>query len=153
MRNPTTQQDNVPAAVLERLERDKREWDHWRKTRGKRERIPERLWQIALSYQGELSLHRISREFRLEYNKLKRLSAQEARLPKEWPKGQPSGVPQFIDLTTWLPTSDPRLLAAERPGPSCTVVFERADGNRLRIEGALPEVGYMQALVGIFYRG
>lgn len=149
MRFPTTaDKDSIPAAVRERLERDKRQWEQWRQKRRKGAPIPERLWQIALSYVGHFSLHRISREFRVEYNKLKRLSTRPASLPKE----PPPGMPQFLDVTAWLPTGDRRSLSAERPYPASTVVLERPDGHRLRLEGLLPEVSYLEALVGIFLR-
>lgn len=146
MRFPTTRRNNgVPAAIRERLERDKGEWERWRKRRGRGEPIPGRLWEIALSYVGELSLHRISREFRVEYNKLKRLSTGVASLPKEPAPGRA----QFIDVTPWLPMGQGPLSGAG-PCPSPSVVLERPDGHRLRIEGVLPEVGYLEALVGTF---
>jgi hypothetical protein len=145
----TPEKGGVPAAVLERLERDKGEWELWRRSRGKGERIPRRLWRIALSYVGELPLSRISREFRVDYNHLKRLSARRARLPKE----RADGPARFIELTPWLPTGEARPRFGERPSPTSTVVLERPDGSRVRIEGALPDVGYLRALLGLFYGG
>lgn len=151
MRSSTRREDHsISSALLERLESDKRELAQWRKSRRAGERIPERFWQTAAAYVGELSLSRVSREFGLEYNKLKRLSGAAASLPKECSgeMGQ-----RFIDLTSWLQTCVAGELSGERASPCHSVVFERADGHRLRIEGRLPDVGYVQALMGLFYGG
>jgi hypothetical protein len=136
--------------LAERLERDKGKLERWRKSRRKGERIPQRYWERALSYVGELPLHRISREFRLDYNKLKQLSGQRSDAPAGLSQGPSEPAqPQFLDLTAWL--SGPAAPAGGRAGPTTTLRLERPDGSRLSIEGALPEAGYVQALVSAFY--
>ena len=147
MRQTTTDQsDPGRAGLLKRLERDKREWERWRKNRRGGERIPEYLWAIALSYVGELSLSRISREFRVNFDGLKQMNAQGPKTSQE----QGRRAPEFIDVTRWL-----RGDAGDFPNPDSqpagSLVLERPDGNPLRIEGALPEVGYLEAVVGLFF--
>ena len=148
MRTSNSYGTSIDPRLAERLERDKRELDKWRKSRRKGERIPQRHWQRALSYVGELPLHRISRVFRLDYNKLKQLSTRQADTPAALPQGPSEPAQQFIDLSAWLsaPTA-----AGGRSGPTTTVRLERPDGSRLSIEGVLPETGYLQALVSTFY--
>lgn len=135
--------------VLERLEQDKQRLREWRQSKRPGEQIPEQFWQMALSYLGTLPLSRISRELSLDYVKLKRLAGSEGSLPKE--EADPTdSVPRFIELP-WLRlartgegSSGPR----ERP----SLVLERRDGSRLRIEGLLPEISYVEALVAAFCR-
>jgi len=115
------------------------------------ERIPERFWEAALSYQGQLPLYRISREFRLDYNRLKELTAGlPACGTKEETGLELTG--RFVEAP-WLgiPVGPDGSGGGGQDGPN--LVLERPDGNRLRIEGRLPELGYVQGLVAVFCRG
>jgi hypothetical protein len=47
-------------------------FEHWRKTRQGRERIPDDLWKAAIELTGQYSLHQVSRWLRLNYADLKK---------------------------------------------------------------------------------
>jgi hypothetical protein len=152
MKVQRTRRDGRQAGITERLAEDKRRLTQWRKRKRPGERIPERFWQAALSYQGELPLYRISREFSLDYKRLKKLTAG---LPACCPKVE-TGLElagRFVEAP-WLGIAvgpDGLGHSAGEDGPN--LVLERPDGNRLRIEGRLPELGYVQGLVAVFCRG
>jgi hypothetical protein len=150
MKVQVTNRDDRKAGMAKRLAEDKRRLAEWRKRKGAGERIPEGFWQRALSYQGELALSRISREFSLDY---KRLKEQASGLPASDAEEQ-TGLElsaRFVEAP-WL---------GFRVGPDgrgggqgwAKLVLERPDGNRLSIEGGLPELGYLQGLVAVFCRG
>jgi hypothetical protein len=46
-------------------------FDEWRRSRTKREAIPEHLWQAAIALSPFYSTHRIARALKLDYSKLK----------------------------------------------------------------------------------
>jgi len=138
------------AGIAKRLAEDKRRLAEWRKGKRPGERIPERFWQAALCYQGELPLYRISREFSLDYNHLKKLTSGLPACQEE------TGLQQtgrFVEAP-WLgiPVGPDGMGRGQGEGQP-NLVLERPDGNRLRVEGQLPELGYVQGLVAVFCRG
>ncbi len=47
-------------------------FDQWRKTRQKREAIPDELWSAAVELAEELSIFKVARSLRLNYASLKK---------------------------------------------------------------------------------
>jgi hypothetical protein len=91
-------------------------FERWRRQKKRRDPIPQALWNAAVSLTDRYSVHRISRQLRLNFNDLK---ARARDRP-----------PAFIELT----------LAG--PGHAgCTVEMAKPTGERMRIEGACDVVG------------
>ena len=98
-------------AVRERIE-------EWRRTRAKRSRVPEDLWQAAVALAGEHGAWRISRALRVRYEGLKSRAMTPA------PSPTPTSAPGFVDMTKVL-------VGVGAEGGSTTVDLSRADGTRL----------------------
>lgn len=127
------------------LEKDKQRFAEWRSQRQHRQPIPDELWRAACSHISTLGITRVAREFRLNDNKLREKAIQAgivlSRLGKQ-EGAQPKKVAfQEISLD--------RMFGA----PTATsVVLERPDGMRVRIEGQLPEPEYVSRLAACFLR-
>ena len=123
---------------------DKNRFDAWRQTAGRRP-IPDGLWKAAVSHVKVYGLNRVSREFRLGYTKLKEKTLS---LGGSLPEAKPtqSSSPQFIELALAreIPTQ-------AEPTPRLRLIFERADGNRLSVEGSQPDLAFMDGLIHSFY--
>ena len=76
-------------AVRERIE-------EWRRTRAKRTRMPEDLWQAAVALAGDHGTWRISRALRVRYEGLKSRAMTPA------PSPTPTSAPGFVDMTKVL---------------------------------------------------
>lgn len=57
-------------------------FDKWRRTRTKRDRIPENLWEAAVSLSASYSTFRIAKTLRLDYKELKRRIENRSILPE-----------------------------------------------------------------------
>jgi hypothetical protein len=113
------------------IEQVQKRLDAWRKTRKRRSRIPERLWESAARVAGQYGLHKTARALRLDYNALKK------RL-KAVTDGNES-VPAFVELIS--PVSS--------PNSECLIELESRHGEKMRIHlkgVALPDVATMGAM-------
>ena len=128
------------------LDQDKRRFAEWRSQRQRRQPIPEDLWRIACNHISALGITRVAREFRLNDTKLRnkaiqagvafsRLGKQEITRPKK---------------VTFQEISLDRMLMPAISGVS--LVLERPDGMRVRIEGQLPDPEYVSKLAACFLR-
>ncbi len=61
----------APANKKPPLEQVQEQFEHWRRSRGKRGAIPDALWQAAVMLFPDYALHRISKALRLNYTDLK----------------------------------------------------------------------------------
>lgn len=61
----------APASKTFTLKQVQGQFEHWRRTRGKRRGIPDALWKAAVSLFPEHSLCQISKALRLNYTDLK----------------------------------------------------------------------------------
>jgi hypothetical protein len=78
----------------------KRHFEAWRRNRPKRSLIPDRLWELAASQVQQYGLNRVSREFRVNYTKLKGKS-QELGMDFRKPE---SIEPSFVELAFHMET-------------------------------------------------
>ncbi len=121
-----------------RVEGVRRQVEHWRRTRRKRTRMPEPLWQAAVDLAGVHGLHPVARGLRLNYQALK----QRVQATRGGGRpGRASGSPVFVELEAGrLPgTAQCEVELVDRRGAKMTV--------RLRGPGELDLVG----LVGAFW--
>ena len=107
------------------LEAVAKHFAHWRRKKTNGERIPEELWNQALTLLETYGISQVSRTLRLSYTELdKRRKVIEAGRSR-----QGSG-----DDTAFVEID--RALIEQAPGPDATAVWmelERPDGLRLRI--------------------
>lgn len=103
------------------LEHLKKDFEAWRGSKEKGQRIPEELWQRAVSLAKSLSINRIHQELRLDFNKLKRLVGGSKKPVKSRSKGKAT----FVAL--------PPLQSAQRVD-DCVLKIESVSGARMQAE-------------------
>lgn len=128
------------------LDQDKQRFAVWRSQRNGRQTIPEDLWRLACKHVPSLGITRVAREFRLNDTKLREKALREgitlSRLGKQ-NSAQPEKVAfQEISLN--------RMFVPSIPRPS--LVLERPDGTRVRIEGQLPDPEYVGSLAACLWK-
>jgi hypothetical protein len=129
-------------AVTEKLLEDKKRFASWRRNREKKGPIPAALWEVAVVHAKELGINRVCREFRLNHTQLKR-KVQERGSGRAQSQ---TTAPSFVELA-W-----PAAVARKTSEPvALRLVLERADGGRICVEGARPDLVFVQGLIGTFY--
>ena len=107
------------------LEAVAKHFAHWRRRKTNGERIPEELWNQALTLLETYGISQVSRTLRLSYTELdKRRKISEAGLSRQGCGDDTA----FVEID--------RALLEQAPGPDATAVWmelERPDGLRLRI--------------------
>jgi len=124
------------------LIKDKKHFEVWRANRTKRGPIPERLWKLAVSHVRQYGLNQVSREFRVNYNQLKRKAQTFGSTLSEQPPREPS----FVELA-W-----PQGMASQpEQSVRLRLLLERPDGSRLSVEAVQPDPVFLDALIRSFY--
>lgn len=130
----------VRTATVQALSPLKEQFDQWRATRGKGEKIPARLWDAAVNAMAEHGAYCVSRELRLDYMVLKRRAA---------PAGALASVPapRFVELAAaqGLP------LPAAQPEPACVVEMANARGATMRLQLRAAALAGLPALCQAFW--
>jgi hypothetical protein len=111
----TRTSDSLPAA----LEKARERFEAWRETRTQGDRIPERLWTLAVKTAEKQGPYKTSRALRLDYMDLKQ------RMPGGVVKaGGKSEAPSFVEVrrTDALSTAE------------CVAWIEDCSGARMRLE-------------------
>jgi hypothetical protein len=128
------------------LDQDKKRFAEWRSQRRNRQPIPEDLWRIACNHISALGITRVAREFRLNDTKLRKKAIQAgivlSRVEKQEVTRSEKVSFQEISLNHMLMPSISGL----------SLVLERPDGMRVRIEGQLPDPEYVSKLAACFLR-
>ena len=84
----------APANKKPTLKRVREQFEHWRRSRGKRRTIPDALWEAAVSLFPNYPLNRISKVLRLNYSDLKHhVDAQQSNFEPATDSGS-----AFIEL-------------------------------------------------------
>ena len=128
------------------LNQDKQRFAEWRSQRRSRQRIPDALWHIACNHISTLGITRVAREFRLNDTKLREKAVQASIALAKRGKRQ---IAQPENVTFQEVTLDRMFIP---PASSPSIVMERPDGMRIRIEGQLPDADYLSKLVACFLR-
>jgi len=103
----------LPADLSRAAERFKQ----WRRTRGRGERIPARLWSLAAAVARRHGVSRTAGVLKLEYYALKERLTQPS--PRSGAAGSPILPPSFVELTP-----------GPQPTPSpCEIEFSDAFGS------------------------
>jgi len=109
-----------PTSRSAAMERVRRRFDHWRRTRPPgRSRIPARLWAAAVGVARQQGVHATSRMLRLDYAVLKRRVFPTCEGGSVTPA---ASHPTLIEL----PPTPGRM-------PACVIEIESPCGGRLRV--------------------
>jgi len=94
-------------------------FESWRKNRTKRTRIPQSLWDAAVSLSGEHSISHLSKVLRVNYTALKK---QVVNSKDSLPKPLPVFPASFFELPV------------PEPLPESTIEVARSDGAVMRMQ-------------------
>lgn len=128
------------------LDQNKQRFADWRSQRKSRQPIPDALWHLACNHISTLGITRVAREFRLNDTKLREKALQAGIALAKSGKRQ---IAQPENVTFQEVTLD-RMFIPPASNPS--IVMERPDGMRMRIEGRLPDADYVSKLAACFLR-
>src|SRR6059036_1892443 len=126
------------------LEQDKQRFVEWRAQRHLRQPIPDELWRVACTHISTLGISRVAREFRLNDTKLREKAVQAGivlsrRGKRKTPRSKRVAFQELSLDRMFVPAT-----------PS--IVLERPDGMRVRIEGQLPDAEYVSKLAACFLK-
>ena len=105
-----------------RLERLRRRFEGWRRTRKVRSRIPESLWALAVKLAGRYGIHRTAKALRVDYYSLK-------KRVEGAPAATASNVRAGAAGATFLELPPP----AWAGSGECTLELEDSGGAKLRV--------------------
>lgn len=128
------------ARTSARMEQVGRRIEHWRETRARRGRMPERLWEAAVALAREHGVYATSQGLRLNYDSL-RARVRERRPQRRSPKVRGAA---FVELGPALP-----LGPVSPAGP--VVELTGADGQKLTLRLAGPDELDLPGLVREFW--
>jgi len=128
------------------LNQDKQRFAEWRSQRRSRQPIPDALWHLACNHISTLGITRVAREFHLNDTKLREKALQAGIALAKRGKRQ---IAQPENVTFQEVTLDRMFIP---PASSPSIVMERPDGMRIRIEGQLPDADYLSKLAACFLR-
>jgi len=94
-------------------------FEQWRRTKRRRDRIPQSLWEAAVSLSGQHSTHLISKLLHLNHTDV----SDRIRAHREGDGVQRPHESAFIELDVISPP-----IAGE-----CTIEMQRPDGGRMKI--------------------
>ena len=115
----------MPNSPLNDLARVRAAFDQWRSLGSKRGRIPEHLWQAAISLLDRHTQSHICRELRLTARELRRRSCAGS---------QAADAHSFVELPALIAAPQPPVHSPAQPAQphqSVRFVLERPDGSRL----------------------
>lgn len=124
-------QINTVTSEVASLESVVRQFEHWRSTRKKRERIPETLWKLVAPLMNQYGHNEIAIALRVNHDQLKKYA-----LPRLPHKQQESTT--FVEY--------PLLMATSSSG-NCILEFSCQNGSMVKISGLL--AGEMQPLISL----
>ncbi|HKE21666.1 MAG TPA: hypothetical protein VKB88_04695 [Bryobacteraceae bacterium] len=93
-------------------------FEHWRKSRSGKARIPDELWSMAVSAARLEGVNRTAQQLHLDGGKLKQLL-----VAADGGQRQRRRRPEFVELISTVPAAD----------PACVIEFESASGSKMRI--------------------
>ena len=109
----------LPAAV----ERTRRRFERWRRTRKVRTRTPDSLWASAVKIARTYGIHRTAKALRVDYYSLKKRLEQQS--PSSGPMLEGDAAATFLELT-------PPQGASAGLG-ECLLELEDAEGAKMRV--------------------
>jgi hypothetical protein len=124
-----------------RLEKVRQRFEHSRRTRKPRSRIPDSLWSAAVKMARTYGIHRTARALQVDYYSLKKRVGEESGTDRDRPmptlqarcpaaaRAVSAGVSEGGEASTFLELALPL-----QPGPGeCTLELEGAGGAKMRV--------------------
>lgn len=130
------------------LEQDLQRFAQWRSKRQKREPIPDDLWMAAGRHIAGLGISRVARTFHLNDTKL-REKARQAGIVLPITRNRKNIRSEKPAVAFQEVLFHPLLVP---PPATSSLILERPDGMRVRIEGQLPDPEYVGKLAACFLR-
>ena len=129
----------LPSRLPPRLEAGRRRFEHWRSHREGRSRIPDPVWQSAVTLAREFGVHRTAKALRLNCDSLRaRVSSANADEPTS-----PATQPTFVEL-----------MPGKAPGSGqCVVEFDDGHGARMCVRLEHADATVLAALAGALLGG
>jgi hypothetical protein len=110
-------QYEIPAEMREAQQR----FEEWRRSQSGRKPLPETLWALAAATARQHGVFRTAQVLRLDYTKLKQVTATPAPSPKAKPR--PARKASFVEL-----------LAASTPRPCECIIEVEGSRGRMRVD-------------------
>ena len=125
----------VSGAASARLERLRQRFERWRgRRRSVRARIPEPLWDSAVTLAQACGIHRTSKALRLDYYALKKRVEKDLAARRGRPTSSAAAAPGAAEVGSPVGTTFLELPAGAWPvGGECTVELEEVGGAKMRI--------------------
>lgn len=114
--------------------------ESWRSEYSAPTPIPTDIWKRAGELAGELGVARVAKALRLDYSRLKKLSAGDTATPLESSTAEP---PAFVELRPFSPEIAGR----------CVIEIESPRGARMRLQMDSAQSSSLVALVREFVGG
>ena len=131
----------MTAGVPGPLERARRRFERWRRSRSRGTRIPRALWAAAVEAAREYGVSRTASVLRVDYYALKK------RLQEQWTPS--NDAPMLGELSAFVELAAP----AERAMGECLLELEDVDGAKLRVHLKGVAAPDLAALAHSFRRG
>lgn len=142
-----------PIVITSELEELKAELEHWRSQQIGRKHIPKEYWNRAYELLKHYPINVVSRELRMEYNKLKKYLPQISQAASHSNKPKEAFLEfKASDLSQRATNSNSSAIILQQSEQTCRMVFERKDGNKLTLELPL-ESTKIDDLCNSFIRG
>lgn len=140
-----------------RLEEVRRQFEHWRRTRERRTRIPEPLWRAAVETAAVAGVYPTAKALGIHPDSLKRqVKAAADSALAGGRRRQASTSAETATATAWAPT-EPTFLELPPPmwaaGGECTLELEEVGGAKMRVHLKGPAVPDLVALSRTFWTG
>jgi len=116
------------------IDRLKRHFDKWRKSRKPRARIPERLWEAAIHTAQKCGLNRTAKALHLDYYTLKQRIEAVSGIKEQ--------APAFIELSP----------ATVGSSSECIIECENKSGSKMRIQIKGMNAPDLNAISAAFWR-
>jgi hypothetical protein len=132
------------------------EFEAWRSQRKKGERIPEKLWESAISMLEHYPFHQVRKELNLNAKQFQERANAKGKTTKQKAncktvKPNYRSKKAFLEVSAADLTKAIPLSKADDSSTTCRLVFERNDGSRLSLN--LPvEWNHIQSICSSFLR-
>jgi hypothetical protein len=119
------------------LEKTRQRFEHWRRTRKTRSRIPGPLWNAAARMARRYGINQTAQALRVDYYSLKKRAENEASSASETNR---DAMPTFLELATPATSST----------CECILELEDVTGSKMRVELKNVETPDLAALTRSF---
>lgn len=117
-----------------------RQFKQWRRNKRGRQRIPEALWEAAVSLCGEHTVHQISQLLHLNHTAIRdRIAAHKQG------EGIQKGAPAFMELDLCACNAQTDIISPVAVAGGCVIELEKPGGAKMKIsfKGNCPDIAVL----------